>query len=253
MPTVIAIASQKGGVAKTTTSGNLGHALARLGQRVLLIDLDAQMNLTTWLGVESFDGATADVVLQHPERLNDAPGPTVAGPDLDLIYSSLELAGVQSTLKDTSKAPNTILRRALRPLDSRYDIVLIDCPPNMGMLVVNALVAASLVIVPVVPQSFAIDGLDKMLEAVKELVEAEVVNEAPVIRTLLTIVDAFDPEQKLNVQKIRDRTDVVVCDTFIRKAPMLARGPDRRQTIFDLAPKSAGASDYGALAEELLA
>jgi chromosome partitioning protein len=255
----IAIINQKGGVGKTTTTVNLGAALARQGRRVCVIDMDPQAHATTHLGVEP-DG-------QHPSLYHVLVGQqqiqqvrrTIAErlwlvpADLDLAAAEVELAGVVGR--------EVILREALHNDDTPFDYLLMDCGPSLGVLTLNALAAADEVLIPLQPHFLALHGLSKLLETTA-LVARRI---HPALKVTGIVICLFDASTRLAHEVVADLqaflercrgqslpwSSARVFATKIRRNIKLAECPSHGQTIFTYAPKSPGAADYAALAEEL--
>lgn len=247
----IAVINQKGGVGKTTTTVNLGAALARLGHPTLVCDLDPQCNLTVHLDLdpaavqpslyELFKGQAAlgDVVRETAQ-----PGLWVAPASVDLAGVELELVnevGREVLLADALEAPGL----------PAWEYVLIDCPPSLGLLSLNALVAARELFVPIQAEFFALQGLGRLMDIVG-LVQRRL-NPALAITAMVSC--RHDPSTKLGkavLQDIKDHFGDVLLDTVIRRNVKLAEAPSHGKTIFAYDPESRGAADYMALARELL-
>ena len=249
----IAVINQKGGVGKTTTTVNLGAALAQLGRRVLVVDLDPQCNLTVHLDQDPA-GELPSVyeVLHGRAGLAAAARPTrVAG--LDVLPSSVDLAGVELELVNTV-GREVLLRDALEALPpgaGRWDVVLVDCPPSLGLLALNALVLCDEILVPVQAEFFALQGLGKLMEVV-DLVQRRL---NPRLRIAAMVSCRHDPSTNLGRQVLDDiRTHFgdVLLATVIRRNVKLAEAPSHGKTIFEYDATSRGAEDYLQLARELL-
>lgn len=257
----IAVMNQKGGVGKTTTSVNLAAGLARAGRRVCLIDLDPQGHASLHLGVEAFGQTPTiydvfagrkpfDAVLQLAlERLWVAPA------DLDLAATELELVDAPDR--------EIILRRALEPIrqSDQFDDVIMDCPPSLGVLTVNALTAAQEVYIPLQPHFFALQGLSKLFETTA-LVKRRLNRELRVGGIILCLYEtgtrlAADITDDLS--RFLEQSDPAapwkqarIFQSRIRRNIKLAEAPSFGQSIFDYAPKSTGAVDYSDLVDEVL-
>ena len=257
MSLVFAVTNQKGGVGKTTTTVSLAAALARRGHRVLLVDIDPQANATSSAGV--VDGAPLPAGAEHEvggvyaalieERpLVDLAVETVT-PGLSLIPSSPELAGAEVELTAVT-AREYRLKRALEALRDSYDFVIIDCPPSLGLLTVNALAAADEVIIPVQTEYLALEGLSHLIQTI-ELVRASL---NPTLRVRGIVLTMFDARTNLARQveaEVREHFD----NTFhavIPRSVRLSEAPSHGQPIQSYDPLSAGARAYEALADELL-
>ncbi len=249
---IIALANQKGGVGKTTTTINLGACLAELGRTVLIIDLDAQANATSGLGLRAAEGRSSYDVLMGVLPATRAVLP--AGPSgLSIIPSSPMLAGAELEL-----APATgrefFLRRALRDEDSpvytHYDYVLIDCPPSLGLVTVNALTAAGDVIVPVQCEYLALEGLGQLARTL-ELVRRQL---NPTLRLRGLVMTMFDARTNLAGQVVDEvrRHFPQTFHTVIPRSVRLSEAPSHGRSILDYDPSSRGALAYRALAGELL-
>lgn len=259
MSVIIGVVNQKGGVGKTTTSVNLGAALALAGQKVLLVDMDAQSNLTTHLGLgakedtENVEQAPhpeftiydvlkgtkriEEIILRRSERLDVVPS------SLLLSAADLELGGIVGR--------ELILKRALSSVRNQYDIVVIDCPPALGLLSLNALAACDKVIIPVQSEYLALHGVRQLLDTIDQV--RNIYNPSlEVGGVLVCLHDSRKRLAKLVADTIRAYFGELVFDTVIRSNVSLAEAPASGQNIFEYAPKSFGAEDYAALAQEVL-
>lgn len=248
MGRVVAIVNQKGGVGKSTTAINLGACLAALEQRVLLIDLDPQANATSGVGVER-DGAVRSIyhVLAGLSSLQDAVVAT-AVPNLWLIPSSIDLAGVEVELVGSDGAEGR-LKAAI--LDSDHDFVLLDCPPSLSVLTVNALTAATEVLIPLQCEYYALEGLKQLLNSI-ELVRRHLNPTLEVSGVLLTMYDSRTNLSEQVAAEVRNYFGGTVYDAVIPRSVRLAEAPSHGKPITDYDPGSRGAQAYQALAKEVL-
>ncbi len=258
---VVAVLNQKGGVGKTTSTVNLGAALAESGRRVLLVDLDPQSNLSLHFGVEPDEDALTvyDLLLDPSSRAADAV--VQARPGLHFIPSVTELALAEGSLAALPDMQRT-LERALAPILADYDAVLLDCPPSLGVLTVNALTLAHEVIVPMQAQYLALRGLEKLLATVHLVSQG--LNPALRVRGILLCMHegqsshgkAVVEEMRTHLEQYRGSdlpwSDCEVLMPPVRRNVKLAEAPSFGKTIFDYAPACAGASDYRAIAAALL-
>ncbi len=241
---VITIANHKGGVGKTTSTATLGAALALMGSRVLLIDLDAQQNLSfTLTQNEDPDQSVYDTLV------NDAPLPIVGvGKNLDLVPASLDLARAEIDMA-TKIAREGILKVALEEIKDNYDYILIDCPPSLGIVTTNALVASDQLYIPLTAEALPLKGLTMLDDVVREIRKR--VN--PNLRLGGVFFTRYN-NRNLNkevVRMIRERYGDLVFETKIRENIALAEMPLSGKSIFDYDAKSNGAVDYLALAKEV--
>ena len=247
--TTFAIVNQKGGVGKTTTAVNLSAALASLGYLVLLVDLDPQGNSTSGVGIAKaglrmsvYDILISGDPVDHVIQRTPTPG-------LDIVPSDVRLAGAEVELV-ASIARETKLRTALRTARSHYDAVLVDCPPSLGLLTVNALTAADACLIPIQCEYYALEGLSSLVTTI-ELIRRHLNAELEVAGVLLTMVD---PRTKLSDQvaaEVRRHFEDKVFDTVIPRSVRLAEAPSYGQPILAYAPGSRGADAYLSLAKEL--
>lgn len=247
----IAVINQKGGVGKTTTTVNLGAGLARIGCKVLICDLDPQCNLTVHLDVDPAGGEPSAYELLHGKAtLEEAVRPTKIE-RLEMLPASIDLAGIELELVNTV-GRETLLRDAFATVPrDRWDYILMDCPPSLGLLALNALVAAGEVFVPIQAEFFALQGLGKLLEVV-DLVHRRL---NPGLRISGMVSCRHDPSTNLGRQVMADITQHfgdVLLKTVVRRNVKLAEAPSHGQTIFEYDPESRGALDYLALAREVL-
>lgn len=256
----IAITNQKGGVGKTTTTVNLGAALARAGQRVCLIDLDPQANLTIHLGLEPGEAKPSVYELLGGSAGLEECLRTVR-PNMDIVSAEIDLAGAEVELVGVV-GREILLRDALHPAKELFDVLLIDCPPSLGLLTINALSAVNEVFIALQPHFLALQGLGKLLETVN-LVQRRINADLSITGVLLCLYDSrtalceevasevdrfFKSEHPLKSLWQRSR----IFETHIRRNIRLAEAPGHGQTIFEYAASCHGAEDYGSLAKELL-
>jgi chromosome partitioning protein len=257
---VIAILNQKGGVGKTTTTVNLAAALAEMGKRILVIDLDPQTHLGLHFGVE--DGATSvyDVLMDDDIPITDAR--IKARTRIDLVTSEVDLAAAESELA-TKADRHDLLSKKIAPVLGKYDFVIIDCPPSLGLLTINALAAAEELIVPMQTHFLALQGVSRLFETVSLLVGG--LN--PKLRVTGVVLCMHERNTKLAREVVDDLQqffessresevpwrNCVILDPPIRRNVKLAEAPSFGQTIFDYEPTCAGAKDYKKLAESVVA
>lgn len=251
MSHVIAIANQKGGVGKTTTAINLGASLAVAEKRTLILDLDPQGNATSGLGVE--DRASRPnmyKVLIGQAELADAVVEHVHFPHLDVVPSTRDLVGAEIELV-SAFSRETILRQAIEKLPDRYDFILVDCPPSLGLLTVNILTAADSVLIPIQCEFYALEGLSQLLNTIR-LVQRGLNPELDVEGVLLTMYD-----KRLNLSRqvsaeAREYFGPKVYRTAIPRNVRLAEAPSFGQPIVQYDVVSQGAQAYLALANEVI-
>lgn len=245
----LAIANQKGGSGKTTTSVNLAAALGEKGRRVLLLDLDPQHSATAWYGIKTVGKGVMDLFVDGGDVRDYIQETGASG--VDMIPSSPWLVGAEKVLAGELGA-ESILRRHLQSLpEDRWDYALLDCPPTLGILTINALVAARELLVPVEAHVMALSGLAQLLNTVK-VVQERLNSELKISGILACRVDARTRHAREVVQQLRERSGDLVYRTVIRENVRLAECPSFGQPIAQYDPRSAGAADYQALAAEVI-
>lgn len=249
LPRIIATANQKGGVGKTTTTVNLGACLAELGFRVLLIDLDPQGNATTGLGLNPWAVTTSmyDVLLREVP-LEDCVDATSVR-NLFVAPANLDLAGAEVELVPAFSR-ELRLRRAIDSVRADYDYIMIDCPPSLGLLTINALAAASEVLVPIQCEYYALEGLGQLLRNV-DLVKKNLNPELEVSSLVLVMFDARTKLAEQVAREVREHFGDRVCRIMIPRAVRISEAPSYGQPINVFDPYSRGAIAYRELAKEV--
>lgn len=247
---VIAVANQKGGVGKTTTAVNLSACIANLGKKVLLIDIDPQGNTTSGIGINKADVryCVYDIII-NDVPVSDAILTTMVD-NLSVLPATIQLAGAEIELVPTISR-EVRLRRAVQPLRSQYDYIVIDCPPSLGLLTVNALTAADSVLIPIQCEYYALEGLSQLLNTIR-LVQKHLNTSLEVEGVLLTMLDA---RTNLGLQVIEDVKKYFrdkVYQTVIPRNVRLSEAPSHGQPIIYYDAKSKGAETYMDLAKEVV-
>jgi chromosome partitioning protein len=247
---VLAILNQKGGVGKSTTAINLGAALGARGKQVLLIDLDPQGNTTSGLGVEKgkLDHCIYDVLL-HDTPLTDIIIPDVCE-ELDLAPATINLAGAEVELVSVMARENR-LKEALGPIRGKYDYIFIDCPPSLGLLTINALVASDKLFIPIQCEFYALEGVTKLLDTMQR-VQNYLNPSLDIYGVLLTMYDGRTTLSKQVAREVRNYFGKLVFKTKIPRSVKVSEAPSYGIPITEYDPTGRGAEAYNALAEEVI-
>ncbi|WP_081210202.1 ParA family protein [Salegentibacter sediminis] len=250
MGKIIAIANQKGGVGKTTTSVNLAASLGVLEKKVLLIDADPQANATSGLGinVEEVELGTYQL-LEHSIPAEEAIMET-SSPNLDIIPAHIDLVAIEIELVDQENR-ESMLKKAISPLKEKYDYILIDCAPSLGLLTLNALTAADSVVIPIQCEYFALEGLGKLLNTIKSVQKIHN-NKLDIEGLLLTMYDSRLRLSNQVVEEVQKHFGEMVFDTIIQRNVRLSEAPSYGESIINYDAGSKGASNYLSLAHEII-
>ncbi len=245
---VIAVSNQKGGTGKTTSTVNIGAGLAAMGKKVLLVDLDPQAHLTAGLGIQPDEaGPTVNELLRGQAEINDTirerGGFSLIPSSLDLSGADLELGGLPGR--------EMLLKHAIGRLND-YDLVLIDCPPSLGLLALNAFTAAQEVYVALQTEFYALYGMNKLADTIRLVRERLDHPNLEITGVIATIYDGRKNLHKQVVERIREHFGGKLFETIIRTNVALAEAPSHGLTIFEHAPESNGAKDYAALSQEII-
>lgn len=248
MGKIIGVANQKGGVGKTTTAVNLAAALGVLEKKVLLIDADPQANATSGLGIEEVNFSTYNL-LEHSADVKDCIQKT-SSPNLDLVPSHIDLVAAEIELVDRDKR-EYMLKKALEEVKSDYDYIIIDCAPSLGLITVNALTAADSVIIPIQCEYFALEGLGKLLNTVKNVQKIHNYD-LDIEGLLLTMYDSRLRLSNQVVEEVNTHFPEMVFETVISRNVRLSEAPSFGESILMYDAESKGAIQYIQLAEEVL-
>lgn len=250
MGKIIAIANQKGGVGKTTTSINLSAALAAQGKKVLIIDTDPQGNTTSGFGVEKneLDNTVYELMLNECTIKECILEDVI--PNMDMLPTNVNLAAIEIETIDVANK-EYILKNEIDWIKDKYDFILIDCPPSLSMLTVNAMTAADSVLVPIQCEYYALEGLSQLIHTIN-LVKSRLNEDLEMEGVVFTMYDSRTNLSAEVVENVKENLDEHIFDTVIPRNIRLAEAPSFGQPITIYDPKSAGSVSYLSLAEEII-
>lgn len=251
MSKTIAVGNQKGGVGKTTTTVNLGAALASLGKKVLIIDSDSQGNATSGLGVErSSQDASLYEVLVNQVKIQDVIVQT-SQENLEIVPSNIQLAAAELELVNIENRESR-MKEAIAPIRHNYDYILIDCPPSLGQLSINAFTASDTILIPVQAEYYALEGLTQLLNTIR-LVQKTYNRQFRIEGVLITMLDARTNLGFEVMEEVRKYFHEKVYNTVIPRNIRLSEAPSFGQSVIEYDPRSRGAEMYIELAKEVIA
>lgn len=250
MGRIIAIANQKGGVGKTTTAINLSACLAEKGQKVLAIDMDPQGNMSSGLGLDkdSIDKTIYDMIIGESDVEEVINHGTID--NLDILPSNVDLSAVEIELIDVDNK-EFVVRDAIQKIRDNYDYIIIDCPPSLSLLTINAMTTADSVLVPIQCEYYALEGLSQLIHTV-ELVKERLNSILEIEGVVFTMYDARTNLSLQVVENVKDNLQQNIYKTIIPRNIRLAEAPSYGTPINQYDPKSAGAESYMRLAEEVI-
>ena len=250
MAYVISIVNQKGGVGKTTTAVNLSAFLAKKRKKVLIIDLDPQGNATSGYGFDKgqLENTVYDLLVNEEDINNVIASTSVK--NVDMCPTNINLAGAEVELV-SAISRETILKRAIEPVLDKYDYIIIDCPPALGLLTINALAACEGVIVPIQGEYYALEGLTQLMDTIN-MIKKKLNPKIGILGVVITMHDRRTQLTKQVVEEVQKYFGDKVFKTFIPRNVRLAEAPSYGQTIEEYDPKSKGSLAYQALANEVL-
>lgn len=250
MGRIIAIANQKGGVGKTTTAINLSASLAEKGRKVLAIDMDPQGNMSSGLGLDkdSIDGTIYDMIIGEADVEEVIHKDTIE--NLDILPSNVDLSAVEIEMIDVENK-EFVVKNSIQKIRDNYDYIIIDCPPSLSLLTVNAMTTADSVLVPIQCEYYALEGLSQLIHTV-ELVKSRL---NPVLEIEGVVFTMYDARTNLSLQvveNVKDNLEQNIYKTIIPRNIRLAEAPSFGTPINQYDPRSAGAESYRRLAEEVI-
>ena len=250
MGRIIAIANQKGGVGKTTTAINLSACLAEKGQKVLAIDMDPQGNMSSGLGLDkdSIDKTIYDMIIGENDIEEVIDRGTIE--NLDILPSNVDLSAVEIELIDVDNK-EFVVKDAIQKVKDNYDFIIIDCPPSLSLLTINAMTTADSVLVPIQCEYYALEGLSQLIHTV-ELVKERLNSNLEIEGVVFTMYDARTNLSLQVVENVKDNLQQNIYKTIIPRNIRLAEAPSYGTPINQYDPKSAGAESYMRLAEEVI-
>lgn len=247
---ILAVCNQKGGVGKTTTSINLAASLAHLGKKVLIVDTDPQANATSGIGIDKNDVEKSVYnILVEEENINNTIKHTEYK-NLDIIPSSIELAGAEVELVSAISREQR-MKNAIASLEEKYDYIIIDCPPSLGLITLNSLTAADGVIIPVQTEYYALEGLSQLINTFN-IVRKHLNASLDIFGVLLTMTDTRTNISNQVSEEVREHFQGKAFETIISRSVRLSEAPSFGEPIIEYAKGSKGAKQYLALAKEVI-